>query len=103
VQGLGEALFEEVVFDEAGQLINGTFTQYGIPGATEVPRIESEFQETPSPFTPLGAKGIGESGSIAAPAAVANAVADALSPFGVTHLDLPYTPERVWRAISFPH
>jgi aerobic carbon-monoxide dehydrogenase large subunit len=99
VQGLGEALFEEVVYDEAGQLLTGTFTQYGIPGATEVPSIESEFQETPSPLTPLGAKGIGESGSIAIPAAVANAVADALSPFGVTHLDLPYTPERVWRAI----
>ena len=99
VQGLGEALFEEVAYDEAGQLLNGTFAQYGIPGAAEVPPIESEFQETPSPFTPLGAKGIGESGSIAVPAAVANAVADALSPFGVTHLDLPYTPERVWRAI----
>ncbi|MGZ8571211.1 MAG: xanthine dehydrogenase family protein molybdopterin-binding subunit [Actinomycetota bacterium] len=99
VQGLGESLFEEVVYDEAGQLLTGTFTQYGIPGATEVPAIESEFQETPSPFTALGAKGIGESGSIAVPAAVANAVADALSPFGVTHLDLPFTPERVWRAI----
>jgi carbon-monoxide dehydrogenase large subunit len=99
VQGLGEALFEEVVYDEAGQLLNGAFTQYGIPGATEVPAIESEFQETLSPLTPLGAKGIGESGSIALPAAMANAVADALSPFGVTHLDLPYTPERVWRAI----
>ena len=99
VQGLGEALFEEVVYDDAGQLLTGTFTQYGIPGATEVPEIDSEFQETLSPFSPLGAKGIGESGSIAVPAAVANAVADALSPFGVTHLDLPYTPERVWRAI----
>jgi carbon-monoxide dehydrogenase large subunit len=99
VHGLGEALFEEVLHDEAGQPLNPNFTEYGVPGATEVPAIASEFQETLSPLTPLGAKGIGESGSIAVPAAVANAVADALSPFGVTHLDLPYTPERVWRAI----
>ena len=99
VQGLGEALFEEIVYDEAGQLLNGSFAQYGILGAPEIPAIESEFQETPSPLTPSGAKGIGESGSIAVPAAMANAVADALSPFGVTHLDLPYSPERVWRAI----
>jgi carbon-monoxide dehydrogenase large subunit len=99
VQGLGEALFEEVVYDEVGQLLSGNFTQYGIPAATEAAVIESELQETPSPLTTLGSKGIGESGSIAVPAAVANAVADALSPFGVTHLDLPYTSERVWRAI----
>jgi carbon-monoxide dehydrogenase large subunit len=100
VHGLGEALYEEVVYDDAGQLLSGSFTQYGIPSAVEVPAIESEFQETPSPLTPLGAKGIGESGSIAVPAAVANAVADALSPFGVTHVDLPCTPERVLRAIQ---
>jgi carbon-monoxide dehydrogenase large subunit len=99
MHGVGEALYEEVVYDDAGQLLSGSFTQYGIPSSVEVPRIDSEFQETPSPLTPLGAKGIGESGAIAVPAAVANAVADALSPFGVSHLDLPYTPERVWRAI----
>ncbi|MGZ5300519.1 MAG: xanthine dehydrogenase family protein molybdopterin-binding subunit [Actinomycetota bacterium] len=99
VHGLGEALSEEVVVDDQGQQLTGTFAQYGILSAVEVPRIDSELQETLSPFTPLGAKGIGESGAIAVPAAVANAVADALSPLGVTHLDLPYTPERVWRAI----
>ena len=99
VHGLGEALSEEVVHDAEGQMLTGSFTQYGILGAREVPPIESELQETPSPLTPLGAKGIGESGAIAVPAAVANAVADALSPFGVTHVDLPCTPERVWRAI----
>jgi carbon-monoxide dehydrogenase large subunit len=99
LHGLGEALTEEVVYDDQGQLLTGSFTQYGILGAREVPPIESELQETPSPLTPLGAKGVGESGAIAVPAAVANAVADALSPFGVTHLDVPFTPERVRRAI----
>jgi carbon-monoxide dehydrogenase large subunit len=99
VHGLGEALSEEVVVDDQGQQLTGTFAHYGILSALEVPPIQSEFQQTPSPFTILGAKGIGESGAIAVPAAVANAVADALAPLGVTHLDLPYTPERVWRAI----
>lgn len=99
VQGLGQALWEEMIHDEDGQPLTGNLTLYGIPGATEVPPIESEFLETPSPLNPLGAKGVGESGSIAMPAALANAVADALAPLGVEHLDPPYTPERLWRAI----
>jgi aerobic carbon-monoxide dehydrogenase large subunit len=99
VQGLGEALTEEAVYDDQGQLLTGNFVAYGVLAAPEVPEIESEFRETLSPFNPLGAKGLGESGSIAMPAAVANAVADALSRYGVRHLDPPYTPERVWRAI----
>jgi carbon-monoxide dehydrogenase large subunit len=99
VQGLGQAIYEEMVHDEEGQPLTGNLTLYGIPGAPEVPPIHSEFQETPSPLNPLGAKGLGESGSIGIPAAVANAVADALAPLGITHLDPPYTPEKVWRAM----
>ncbi len=99
VQGLGEALTEEAVYDEEGQLLTGSFAQYGVLSAPEVPRIETEFQETPSPHDPLGAKGIGEAGAIGTPAAVANAVVDALAPLGVRHLDLPFTPERVLAAI----
>lgn len=99
VQGLGQALYEEMVHSDDGQPLTGNLTLYGIPSAVEVPPIQSEFQETPSPLNPLGAKGIGESGSIAMPAALANAVADALAPIGISHLDPPYTPEKLWRAI----
>jgi carbon-monoxide dehydrogenase large subunit len=99
LQGIGQALTEEAVYDDEGQPMTGSFTSYGILSATEAVPVDSEFLETPSPFNPLGAKGLGESGSIAVPAAVANAVADALSPFGVRDLDPPYTPEKVWRAI----
>jgi aerobic carbon-monoxide dehydrogenase large subunit len=100
IQGLGEAVSEEAIFDENGQVVTGTFATYGILAAPDVPPVESLFVETPSPLNPLGAKGVGESGAIAMPAAVANAVADALAPFGVRHLDPPYTPERLWRAIQ---
>jgi carbon-monoxide dehydrogenase large subunit len=99
VQGVGEALFEEAAYDDAGQLLTGSFVAYGMPTAVEAPRVEGEFVETPSPFTPLGTKGLGESGAIAVPAAIANAVADALAPLGVRHLDPPYTPERLWRVL----
>lgn len=99
VQGLGQAIHEEMVHDDEGQPLTGNLTLYGIPGASEVPPIHSEFQETPSPLNPLGAKGLGESGSIAMPAALAAAVADALAPLGVTHLDPPYTPEKLWRVM----
>ena len=99
VMGIGQAIYEEMVHDDTGQPLTANLTAYGIPGATEVPPIESGFLETPSPFNPLGAKGVGESGSIAMPAAIANAVADALGPLGISHLDPPYTPEKLWRAI----
>jgi carbon-monoxide dehydrogenase large subunit len=98
-QGVGQAIHEEMVHDDDGQPLTGNLTLYGIPGASEVPPIHSEFLETPSPLNPLGAKGVGESGSIALPAALANAVADALAPLGVSHLDPPYTPEKLWRAM----
>jgi len=99
VQGLGQSLREQVVYDESGQLLTATFLDYGLLRAQDVPPIAGELQETPSPFNPLGVKGIGEAGAIGPPAAVANAVMDALEPLGVRHLDLPLTPEKVWRAI----
>lgn len=99
-QGLGQALVEEAVYDESGQLVTGSFADYGVLHAAQVPEVITAFLETPSPFNPLGAKGIGEAGSIAAPAAVANAVMDALKPLGVRHIDFPFTPEKIWREIS---
>jgi carbon-monoxide dehydrogenase large subunit len=94
-QGIAEALFEEVVYDEGGQLASGSFISYLSPAAPDLDaEIQTEFLSSPSPLNPLGAKGIGESGSIAVPAAVANAVADGL---GVRDVPLPLTPERVWR------
>jgi len=100
VQGLGEALTEEVVYGEDGQFLTATLAEYGIPRAGQVPEIVSEFLETPSPLNPLGAKGIGEAGCIATPAAVANAVMDALAPLRIRHLDFPFTPRLVWEAIA---
>jgi carbon-monoxide dehydrogenase large subunit len=99
VQGLGEALGEEVIHDEAAQPLAASFLQYAVPSAPDVPPIEAHSVETPSPLNPLGAKGIGEGGAIGTPAAVANAVCRALAPFGIRHLDLPFTPERVVAAI----
>jgi len=96
VHGIGAALLEEFRYDEQGQLLTATFLDYLKPTAADVPTIEVEGMEHPSPFTPLGAKGVGEGGAIPGPAAVANAVEDALSPFDVTIRDLPITPERVW-------
>ena len=99
VHGIGAALLEEFRYDEQGQLLTATFLDYLKPTATDVPEIEVDRLEHPSPFTPLGAKGVGEGGAIPGPAAVANAVEDALSAFGVTVRELPITPERVWRWI----
>jgi carbon-monoxide dehydrogenase large subunit len=99
VQGIGQALYEEAVYDDAGQLLTGSFAQYGVPSAVEAPPIRSMLLETPSPFTPLGVKGLGESGAIGVPAVIANAVADALAPLGVRHVDPPYTAEKLWRIV----
>ena len=103
VQGLGQSLMEEVVHDEAGQPMATSFLQYAMPSTIEIPPIETEAIETRSPFNPLGAKGIGEGGAIGTPAAVANAVCQALAPLGIRHLDLPFTPEKVRRAILEAH
>ena len=96
VQGLGQCLVEEAVHDEEGQLRTASFADYSLLTAAELPPVESRFVETPSPLNPLGAKGIGEGGAIATPAAVANAVADALAPFGVRHVDPPFTEAKLW-------
>jgi carbon-monoxide dehydrogenase large subunit len=89
-----------VVYDDNGQLLTPSLNEYAVPRAHQLPRLEVDFIETPSPLNPLGAKGIGEGGAIAATPAVANAVLDALRPLGIRHLDLPLTPERVWAAIQ---
>jgi CO/xanthine dehydrogenase Mo-binding subunit len=102
VHGMGAALLEEFRYDASGQLLTATFMDYLKPTALDVPDIEVDRLEHPSPFTPLGAKGVGEGGSIPAPAAVANAVEDALADFDVTVRSLPITPERVWRWLHQP-
>jgi carbon-monoxide dehydrogenase large subunit len=99
VQGLGQCLVEEAVHDEEGQLRTASFADYSLLTAAELPPIAGRFVETPSPLNPLGAKGIGEGGAIATPAAVANAVADALAPFGVRHVDPPFTEAKLWRLL----
>ncbi|MEK7284314.1 MAG: molybdopterin cofactor-binding domain-containing protein, partial [Chloroflexota bacterium] len=98
-QGIGQALYEGAVYDENGQLLSGSMLDYHVPTAADVPSFELDHTVTPSPVNPLGVKGIGEAGTIGATPAVANAVIDALSPLGIKHLDMPLTPERVWRAI----
>jgi carbon-monoxide dehydrogenase large subunit len=100
VHAIGQALYEQVVYDDAGQLITGTFVDYALPTAAEVPSFETDRTETPSPANSLGVKGVGEAGTIAGSAAIANAVMDALRPLGVEHLDMPFTPMRVWNAIQ---
>jgi carbon-monoxide dehydrogenase large subunit len=98
-QGIAHTLFEAVAFDADGNPLTATLVDYAIPSAAELPSFEVHHTVTPTPRNPLGAKGIGESGTTGATAAVWNAVVDALRPFGVRHLDPPFTPERVWRAI----
>jgi carbon-monoxide dehydrogenase large subunit len=100
VQGLGQCLVEEAVHDEEGQPRTSSFADYSLLTAAEVPAIESRFVETQSPLNPLGSKGIGEGGAIATPAAVANAVADALAPFGVRHVDPPFSEAKLWRLLQ---
>jgi carbon-monoxide dehydrogenase large subunit len=99
-QGIGQALYEGAIYDEAGQLITGSMMDYTVPNATQIPFIEIARTETPTPVNPLGAKGVGETGTIASTQAVVNAVVDALSPFGIRNMEMPMTPERVWRTIQ---
>ncbi|AZU62862.1 xanthine dehydrogenase family protein molybdopterin-binding subunit [Neobacillus mesonae] len=98
-QGIGQALWEQSVYSDKGQLLSGTFMDYTMPKAKFFPKFESSFVESPSPVNQLGAKGVGETGTTAAPSAIVNAVMDALAPFGVKDLEMPLTPEKVWRAI----
>ena len=99
-QGLGQALWEQAVYDDAGQLMTGELTDYAIPKAAYMPWIESSHTETPSPVNPLGVKGVGEAGTIGCSPAVVNSVVDALSGFGVRHIDMPLTPEKIWKLIQ---
>jgi aerobic carbon-monoxide dehydrogenase large subunit len=98
--GVGQALFEKVHYDEAGQLVTGSFVDYALATAAELPSYETDRTETRSPVNSLGVKGVGEAGTIAGSATVTNAVIDALRPLGVTYLDMPLTPMRVWSAIN---
>jgi 2-furoyl-CoA dehydrogenase large subunit len=100
LHGLGGALWEELAYDSGGQFLSGTFMDYLVPSASEAPLIEVEHLATPSPFTTLGAKGLGEASSMTAPAVVANAVSDALAPLGVQITELPITPSRLWHLIE---
>jgi carbon-monoxide dehydrogenase large subunit len=100
VQGIGQALWEGAVYDTTGQLLTGSLADYAIPRADLLPDIEVLSTVTPSPHHPLGVKGIGEAGTIASTATVYNAVIDALQPLGVASIEMPLTPERVWRAIK---
>jgi aerobic carbon-monoxide dehydrogenase large subunit len=100
-QGFGQAVLENTVYDpSSGQLLSGSFMDYALPRATELPDIEVELLEVPCATNPLGVKGAGEAGAVGSPPAVVNAILDALSGDGVTHIDMPATPEKVWRAMS---
>jgi carbon-monoxide dehydrogenase large subunit len=99
VQGAGQALWEGAVYDDNGQLLTGTMNDYALPRAHMVPDIETLSTETPSPHNPLGVKGIGETGTIASTVTIYNAVIDALRPLGITSIDMPITPQKVWQAI----
>jgi aerobic carbon-monoxide dehydrogenase large subunit len=103
VQGIGQALWEGMVYSQEGQPLTGSLLDYAVPVAAGLPELITDTIETPSPMNPLGIKGVGELPTVAAPAAIANAVLDALSGFGVRHIDTPLTPEKVWRAMHATH
>jgi aerobic carbon-monoxide dehydrogenase large subunit len=100
-QGLGQALFEHCVYDkDSGQLLSGSFMDYALPRAGDLPPIETTLKGIPTKNNVLGVKGAGEAGTVAAPCAAISAVLDALSPLGIMHIDMPATPQRVWEAIA---
>jgi carbon-monoxide dehydrogenase large subunit len=98
-QGLGEAFREQMRYDDDGQVLTSSLVDYAIPRASDMPPLILGETVTPNPFNPLGVKGVGEAGTNGAPAAVANAVMDALGALGITHIDMPYTPPKLWEAI----
>ncbi len=100
VQAIGQALYEQAVYDENGQLITGELMDYAVPKATMVPWMECSHTETPSPVNPLGVKGVGEAGTIGCSPAIVNSVVDALSHLGVRHIDMPLTPEKIWKLLK---
>jgi aerobic carbon-monoxide dehydrogenase large subunit len=99
-QALGQAMMERVQYGDDGQILNATLGDYAVPRATDLPPMLLDHTVTPTPYNPLGAKGVGEAGTNGCPPAIANAVLDALAPLGIRHLDLPYTSDRVWEAIQ---
>jgi carbon-monoxide dehydrogenase large subunit len=99
-QGISQALYEEIVYDEAGQLLTGTLMDYHLPRAHEIPTAELVRTHTPTALNPLGVKGIGEAATIGSTPAIVNAVHDALAPFGIRHVDMPYTPQKMWKLIA---
>jgi carbon-monoxide dehydrogenase large subunit len=100
VQSLGQALYEEVVYDDQGQLVSGTFMDYALPKASMVPWLELDRTETPTNVNPMGVKGVGEAGTIGATPAIVAAIVDALAPYEVRHIDMPIKPEHIWRIIN---
>ncbi len=100
VHAIGQALYEQVVYDDEGQLVTGTFVDYALPTAAEIPSFETDRTETPSPTNSLGVKGVGEAATIACTPAVLNSVLDALRPLGIKHIDMPLTPMRMWQYIQ---
>jgi aerobic carbon-monoxide dehydrogenase large subunit len=99
-QGIGQALMEEAVYSEDGQLITGSLMDYNVPTADQLPTFELFRTTTPTPVNPLGAKGVGEAGTIGSTPAIVNALVDALAPFGVDHVDMMLRPEKIWRIIQ---
>jgi len=100
-QGVGQALMEHVVYDsDSGQLLSGSFMDYAMPRASHFPNFKTAFNEVPCATNPLGVKGIGEAGTIGAPPALVNAIMDALAPLGISTLDMPVTPARIWEALQ---
>jgi carbon-monoxide dehydrogenase large subunit len=100
-QGLGQAIMENIVYDDGGQLVTGSLMDYAMPRADDMPRmVIGYYEDAPTAKNLLGVKGAGEAGCVGAPPAIVNAVCDALKDFGVHHIDMPLTPERVWRAIE---
>jgi carbon-monoxide dehydrogenase large subunit len=89
-----------VIYDENGQLASGTLMDYAIPRASHMPAMTRDHTVTPTPLNPLGVKGVGEAGTVGSPPAILNAIVDALAPFGVTNIDMPATPPKIWRAIQ---
>jgi carbon-monoxide dehydrogenase large subunit len=103
-QGIGQALLEHTVYDaQSGQLLSGSFTDYALPRADDLPPLDITLAELPTAVNQLGVKGAGQAGCMAAPQTIINAILDALAPLGVAHIDMPATPERVWRAIRNGH
>jgi carbon-monoxide dehydrogenase large subunit len=99
-QGIGQAMFEDAIYDDDGNMLTGSLLDYPLPTAADLPSFDLHRTVTPSPVNPMGVKGIGEAGTIGSAHTIVNAVVDALSPMGVKHVDMPVRPKRVWQAMQ---